>query len=66
MKKQMTGRAGERQKDSIKVLVRTARWGKTGLSGQVWQPPPVHASGTHTQSRPRWEWNQLRGDFNEC
>ena len=32
VKRQMTRRAGERQKDSIRVLVRTARWGKTDLS----------------------------------
>lgn len=32
VKRQVTGRAGERQKDSVRVLVRTARWGKMSLS----------------------------------
>ena len=44
---------GERQKDSIRVLIRTARWGKTRLYGQPWPPPHVHAPGSWTQSRPQ-------------
>ena len=32
VKRQVTGRAGERQKDRDGALIRTARWGKMGLS----------------------------------